>query len=418
MNTVTITRKIQLLIDSECKEQFIEELKKWKKYQRIVRRASNLVSSHAFMQDNIKDFFYLIDDVKLKLENHEKDSEGILKTSKMNSTYQMLSSKYKGEIPMSIMTCLNSVITKSYNADKMKIMTGQTSLRSYKKSVPIPFQSGGIINVKQNEDKNFHFTLFDTPFRTFFGRDRSNNKSIFSKAIYGLDDYKLCDSCILIDEEEEFDVEVGNGTKKVVKKNSNTNSKQSDAKTNYKKKTKIYLLATIKIPKTKKVVNPEKEIHCVLDPEFPIIINDGKYENKIGTYNDYIVGRIYIQKKIKEIQSALKYQGGGKGRKSKLQALERFKKKEIDFVKTKMHLYSRLLINHCVNNGIGKIYLDNIQQAKQEEDLSLIRNWSYFGLNQMIAYKATMNNIEVVTKKTLEEIEKEKEIKLLAKELA
>jgi transposase len=71
-----------------------------------------------------------------------------------------------------------------------------------------------------------------------------------------------------------------------------------------------------------------------------------------------------------------------------------------------------------VNNGIGKIYLDNIQQAKQEEDLSLIRNWSYFGLNQMIAYKATMNNIEVVTKKTLEEIEKEKEIKLLAKELA
>jgi len=408
MNTITITRKVQLIIDSEYKEQFIEELKKWKKYQKIIRRTSNLISSHVFVQDNIKDFFYLTEDLKLKLENNEKDENGILRTSKTNSTYQLLSSKFKGEIPMSIMTSANSVITKSYSAERMKVITGEKSLRSYKKSVPIPFQSKEIRNIKEGTDKNFYFTLFDTPFKTFFGRDKSNNKIILKNAFYGLNEYQLCDSSILIDEEEENDIEVGNSVEKVVNKSTN--------KSYGKKKTKIYLLACVKIPKTKNVLNPEKEAHCYLDPEFPIIVKKEKHNYKIGTFNDYMIGRVYIQKKINEIQSSLKYQGGGKGRKKKLQALERFKEKEINFVKTKMHLYSRLLINHCVQNKIGKIYLNNIKEVKEETDKVLIRNWSYFGLNQMIVYKATMNGIEVIINKSEEEKQKEKEIKEQAKE--
>ena len=73
MKNVIITRKIQLLFDTECKEQFIEELVKWKDYQYYVRKASNLISTHAFIQDNITDFVYLTEDIKLKLENIEKD---------------------------------------------------------------------------------------------------------------------------------------------------------------------------------------------------------------------------------------------------------------------------------------------------------------------------------------------------------
>ena len=385
MKNVIITRKIQLLFDVECKEQFIEELIKWKEYQYIVRKASNLISSHAFIQDNITDFVYLTEDVKLKLANIEKDPSGILTTSKQNSTYQMLSNRFKGKIPMSIMTCLNSTISKTYSEEKMDVMVGKKSVRSYRNDVPIPISARDILSkVNKFDDGNYSIGMFDTKFKTFFGRDKSNNKSILDKAINGLDNYKLCDSSI-----------------------------QMEIKG---KKIKTFLLAVVSFPKKMNLVNSDKEIHCILDPNYPIIIKS-KYEIKIGTLDDFLVPRIYIQKKINELQKALKYQSGGKGRANKLQALERFKQKEINFIKTKMHVYSRHLIDYCINNNIGKIYLDNMQeivdlkddvleQVSSEEDAkkttNLIRNWSYYGLAEFIVYKATMNGIEVVIPKATE----------------
>ena len=386
MKNIVITRKIQLLFDTECKEQFIEELVKWKEYQYIVRKASNLISSHAFIQDNITDFVYLTEDIKLKLANIEKDPSGILTTSKQNSTYQMLSSKFKGKIPMSIMGCLNSVISKTYSEEKMDVMTGNKSVRSYRNNVPIPVSSRDILSkIKKFEDGNYSISMFDTKFRTFFGRDKSNNRSILDKAINGLENYKLCDSSI------EMEIKG--------------------------KKIKTFLLAVVSFPQKPAEVNPEKEIHCILDPNYPIIIK-GKHETKIGTLDDFLVPRIYIQKKIKELQKSLKYQNGGKGRANKLKALERFKEKEINFIKTKMHVYSRHLIDYCIKNNIGKIYLDNmkeitelkedvLKQAIPEEELkeevkkttNLIRNWSYYGLAEFIVYKATMNGIKVIVPK-------------------
>jgi IS605 OrfB family transposase len=399
MKNVVITRKIQLLFDVECKEQFIEELNKWKEFQYLVRKASNLISTHAFVQDNITDFVYLTEDIKLKLADIEKDPSGILTTSKQNSTYQMLSNRFKGQIPMSIMACLNSVIAKTYSQEKMDVMTGKKSVRSYRNDVPIPISSKDILSkVKKCDDGNYSISMFDSKFTTFFGRDKSNNKSILDKAFYGLENYKLCDSSI-----------------------------QMEIKG---KKIKTFLLAVVSFPQTKKEVNPDKEIHCVLDPNYPIIIKD-KRETKIGTLDDFLVPRIYIQKKINEIQKALKYQSGGKGRNNKLKALERFKEKELNFVKNKMHVYSRHLIDYCVNNKIGKIHLDNLkeiqdlkdnnfEQVTSEDDTkkttNLIRNWSYYGLLEKIVYKATMNGIEVIIDKKETE-EKTKKKKSIEKEL-
>lgn len=400
MKNVVITRKIQLLFDVECKEQFSEELTKWKNYQYIVRKASNLISTHAFIQDNITDFVYLTEDIKLKLDNVEKDPSGILTTSKQNSTYQMLSNKFKGEIPMSIMACLNSVISKTYSQEKLDVVKGVKSVRSYRNNVPIPIGSKDILSkVQKYEDGNFSIEMFGTKFNTFFGRDKSGNKSILNRAIYGLDNYKLCDSSIQLEIKG--------------------------------KKVKAFLLATISFPPKTRQVDSNKEIHCILDPNHPIIIK-GKHEIKIGTLDDFLVPRIYIQKKINELQKALKYQNGGKGRANKLKALERFKEKELNFIKTKMHVYSRHLIDYCVDNNIGKLYLDNITDIQELKDESfnqvtsqdekdktnnLIRNWSYYGLSQMIAYKATMNGIEVIIPKSKEQEEDKKQKKSKKKEL-
>lgn len=375
---VTITRKVQLLIDTECKGQFIQELQKWRDYQYIVRKSANIISSHIFLQDNISDFFYLTEDLKLKYSNVSKDPEGILTTSKQNATYQVLSKHFKGEIPSSVMTGLNQLITKTYSQERSDVRKGNKSLRSYRNNIPIPITKKEVVKTaKELDDRNYSFKVYKTNFRTFFGRDRSNNKEILSKAFNESEGYKLHDSSIAIESK---------GSKKV----------------------KFFLLAVVSLPKTKPSVDPKKEIHCFLDPLSPILIGD-KRSTRIGTSNDFLHGRLYIQKKLNELQSALKYTKGGKGRKKKLQAIDRFKEKEKNFVKTKMHTYSRHLINYCLRNKIGKIVLSNYTEAEAEndnEDKTLIRNWTYYGLSQMIMYKASMNNIEVVIPKSKEENKK------------
>ena len=66
-----------------------------------------------------------------------------------------------------------------------------------------------------------------------------------------------------------------------------------------------------------------------------------------------------------------------------------------------MHKYSAKLIDLCLKYRIGKIVMENITDVKDEagKDKYLLRNWSYFGLNEKINYKAGKYNMEVVTSK-------------------
>ena len=93
---------------------------------------------------------------------------------------------------------------------------------------------------------------------------------------------------------------------------------------------------------------------------------------------------------------------GGKGRKRKLQATNRFAEKEKNYVQTKLHTYSRELINRAIENKCATIFLVNqkarekkAKEESQKGDPFLLRNWSYFGLKTMIEYKAKMYGIKV-----------------------
>jgi len=57
-STMTLTRRIQLLIDLPANEQK-EMWEKLYRYQNRCFRAANLIVSHLYVQEMIKDFFYL-----------------------------------------------------------------------------------------------------------------------------------------------------------------------------------------------------------------------------------------------------------------------------------------------------------------------------------------------------------------------
>jgi transposase len=78
--------------------------------------------------------------------------------------------------------------------------------------------------------------------------------------------------------------------------------------------------------------------------------------------------------------------------------LSEFQGKEKKYITNKLHLYSRRLIDICVKHKAGTLLLINQQEkeAVAKEDEFLLRNWSYYGLKEKIAYKAQKVGITLI----------------------
>ncbi len=372
---VVITRKIQIIPNyGDDKEAFGKTYETLYRWRNIAFKSANLVSTHLFLQEQIKDMFYFTDEVKVKLADIKNDGDGILTTSKQNSTYQMLSKQFKGDIPTSILTCLNSVITSSFAKNRKYYFSGERSLMNYKKTLPIPFQAASLRDVIKIEGgKDYTFTLHNLNFKTNFGKDLSGNELIFDRAILG--EYKLADSSIQFDKAGK----------------------------------KLFMLAVFTFEKQLMQFNKKISCDVRLDFETPMIASIKNKEYKIGGKEEFLGRRLAIQAGLKRAQIASRYNKGGKGVQKKIAAIDKFKESEISYVSSRIHSYSAKLIALCINNKCGVINLVNTNEPKSNNSQSddkekfLLRNWSYFGLIEKIKYKANKYNIEVI--ESVEELE-------------
>ena len=413
LKTMIITRKIEIYVheeDKEMKRNYMNTIYGWRD---AVRKAANLIVSHRFVQQNVRDFVYLQDDVlerldikdkplvykekksgnfKLAYKNPKdiiKDEKGL---SEQNTTYRLISSFLKGRVPSDIYTCLNQNIASSYKESAGDLAVGESSLRSYKNNIPIPFSSKSLSNLHGIEEdvinadtgvtrkvKRYYFTLFGIPFACVMGHDRNNNGVIIDRCLTG--EYKLCSSSIAF-------------------------KKVTDRLTG-KKKQKLFLLLCVDMPLKENKVDPKKKMFCYLGLAHPIeynyevqaknIFDSGVQWCSIGTAEQFLYRRVQIQQAMKRCQMNCRWTKGGKGRKRKMQALDRFSEKEKNYVTTMLHTYSKALVDRAVRNGCGAIVLVN-QKPREEKALAdnqngepfVLRNWSYFGLKKMIEYKAKM----------------------------
>lgn len=396
-----ITRKIEIYVhetDKQLKKNFMQTLYGWRD---AVRRSANLIVSHKFVQQNVRDFMYLQEDVRerFKVVNEKTGKETIKYhvsdtlekgpgMSEQNVTYRLVSSILKGKVPSDIYTCLNQNVSKTFKETVTDINKGEATLRSYKNNIPIPFSAGAIANIHQADDGRYYFTLFGVPFACMLGRDRSNNRVIIDRCISG--EYKICSSSIAF--QKATDHETG------------------------KKKQKLFLYLCVDMPKTEVKLDAEKKMYCYLGLEYPLQYNcesevkgiddTGVKWQTIGTKEEFLYRRTQIQAAMRRCQINCRWTKGGKGRKRKLQALDRFEEKEKNYVMTRLHTYSRELINRAVKNRCATIILvdqeEREQKAKDDNQRGepfVLRNWSYYGLKTMIAYKARMVGIEVITPK-------------------
>ena len=253
--------------------------------------------------------------------------------------------------------------------------------------MPIPYQRKSFKDLRFVEYENgdgekregCFFNLANIPFQMRFGRDRSGNRLIVERIIS--EEYKMCTSSIQVDGK------------------------------------KVFLLLCVDIPKKEVKLDEKKALYAYLDVINPIVCTcdvkaakeyDSGYKwFKIGTKEEFNYRRRQIQEAVKRCQINNRYTTGGKGRKKKCQAIERWHQKEKNYVDTKLHLYSRLLVDLAVKYKCGKIVLFNQKaredKAKEENQNGkpfILRNWSYYGLKEKIDYKCKMVGIKLEEDKT------------------
>lgn len=337
--------------------------KKLRKWRFICFKAANIINTHHYIQTRIREFFYLDDKTIARLRNVKVDDDGILTTSKLNSTYQVLSSNFKGQLPMAILTCLNANITRHFYNEYRELEAGERTIRNYKRTIPMPFSPNYITHIEQSDDKVFYrFVLFGIKFRTYFGADLCGTRSLWEKAIRK--EIKFCNSLLFIDE----------------------------------KTRKIFLNAHFEIEHKAKDLDYAKVAEAEMTIETPVSLRIGRKVYEIGNKEEFMFRRLAIQAALQRIQRSMKFDRPQHGIKRKLKKIESFQNLEKNYVRTKLHYYSRQIISLCVKHGTGTLVLSNHEVSEKlvNESPILLRNWSYCDFIKILRYKASEVGIHVV----------------------
>ena len=377
-----ITRKIEVFIcedDKDLRKSYYEKLYDIKN---IARDAANAATSHLFHLDN--QIPYLDEESKKQIVY--LGTKGT-PASKQNVAYCVMSTLFKDKMKgiMDMLANLSQMVTKNYTEDRKQGMW-KRSLRSYKDNLPIPYQRKSFHDFRFAEYKSddgetrtgCFFTLAGIPFQMKFGRDRSGNRLIVERVLSG--EYKMCTSSIKIDGK------------------------------------KVFLLLCVDIPRQEVKLDEKKPLFAFLGVMHPIACtcdvkaykdyDSGAKVFEIGTKEEFNHRRRQIQDAVKRCQINNRYSVGGKGRKHKCRAIDRWHKKENNYVDTKLHTYSRMLVDMAIKHKCGKVVLCNQSLREtdaKEEHLNgehfILRNWSYYGLKEKIAYKCKLAGIKLEEEK-------------------
>lgn len=362
-----LTHKIQVHLNTRSpagRQQYYQLLYRW---QRICMQAANLIGSHLFVQERLQDFFYLAEDVQYKLANRREAPEGLFNTSRMNTVYALLSQKFKGQIPMHILSSLKMTVTQAHRQEQEALYRGDRALKNHKKDMPIPFQATDMRRLQKcQQGGEYTFNLFQLPLRTYLGRD-SGNKRACMEAL-------LANPALL----KTSHLQIQNG--------------------------KLYFLASMVQPVPPLTAGTPVIAEAVLTAAKPLVLIINHHRFEIGSLEDFYYKRLAIQAARRRKQQALQHNRPGHGHKRRAQVLAAWAQKEHHFVSTTLHRYSARLINTCKKYGVTTLLLRNETQQGTGTVPGLLppwlqlaqRNQSNYSLTEKIKYKALMAGIELI----------------------
>ena len=125
-----------------------------------------------------------------------------------------------------------------------------------------------------------------------------------------------------------------------------------------------------------------------------VCLSDDTYKREhIGEALELIKQRKQYQDRRIRTQQQLKNVKGGKGRGKKLKNLDRLSECERNFAKTYNHTISKRIVEFAKKHKCEYINMEKL--TKDGFDNAILRNWSYYELQNMVEYKADRIGIKV-----------------------
>lgn len=279
-----------------------------------------------------------------------------------NNLYQVLNKQTQVQY-MRTLDLVKQKITLDYSNNFTDIVTGKCSLMNYKNDFPLMIDNSCINIFEENGIYKIKIML-GYELEIVMGNRINENiielKKTLEKAENGA--YKICQSSIQKD------------------KNNN-----------------IIFNLTLDIPKeTERKVLEGRVLGVDLGIKYPVYmcLGDDTYKRQsLGNINNFLRVRQQMQERRKKVQKDLTLTNGGKGRSKKIQLLEKLTQNEKNFCKTYNHALSKRIVEFAKKHKCEYIHLEKL--TKDGFSNTILRNWSYYELQNMIKYKSDRDNIKV-----------------------
>ena len=379
-NTITITRKVQLFPVGDKKE-----------VSRVYNFLCDCISTQNRTMNQAMSSIYSSALLEATKEDRDLLSNMIGRTNKKfkngkpnGSIYgEDLSFPEEFKIPANVKQRVNKDFS---NANKHNaLLKGETSLPSYNKNNPfmiLPELLRPISNSKQKFGFYYEYQDFDE-----FLSHLYSDLDVFLKF-----PNDITFKCIFGNPRRSAEL-------RNVFKNIFDGTYDVRGSTIGLKNTKIILNLSISIPKKNTVLDESLSVGVDLGLAIPAMcsLSSNVYMRKfIGSKDDFLRVRQKIQAQRRRLQKSLTYTSGGHGREKKLQALDRFKDYERNWVKTYNHYVSHAVVDFAEKSRAKYINLEYLKGfGSQDKNKFILRNWSYYELQQQIKYKAEKSNIIV-----------------------
>ena len=280
------------------------------------------------------------------------------------------------------------------NACKKGLMYGRVSLPSYKSNNPLLIPKTHVC-LKSKSSMNFGiYSNYLSQIDLFDALEKDNNPEVY---------LKFCNNIT-------FRFVFGNPwngreQRKVFEKIFDETYYVCASSIEINRNGKIILNLCLDIPKQEHILDDDIVVGVDLGMAIPAMcaLNNSEYERlSIGSIDDFLRVRTQLQNERKRIQSNLRNTNGGHGRKKKLQALDKLKDRERNFVQTYNHMVSKRVIDFALKNNARYINIEDLSGFGKnnngiikDDKKKVLSNWSYYELQNYITYKAKLHGIEV-----------------------
>lgn len=366
----------ELLLNDLLQEKFISHNEVFnKKLDQLKIDINDKILERNFFKRNVEDIFIdKIDKVEMEIENlkfirnnliteEKKNARNLFKEAFNKTLDGTLNERIRGQeefknLPDTIISpAINEL--KYYKKNIHKIKLGEERIKFFSKGIPFNTRARDLKFYELN-NKIYINWVKKIKFQLILGKDRSNNQSVIDDIILGKN--KSLDSKIKI------------------------------------KNNEIFLLLSLKIEEKINNLDINNILGVSLGKSIPIYIsnNINSKINELGDINDFFRLKLILEKQKKSILNSLLITKGGKGKKRKLESLERIKEKEKRFTKNYNHFLSSEIIKTAIKLRCKQINLEFFKNYENNvKELFFLKNWNYFQLYEFLEYKCKINGINI-----------------------